>query len=427
MTRILLVEDDPHIALGLEDDLTLEGYDVERVGDGVAARARLRDGAFDLILLDVMLPKKNGFELCRELRRGGLTTPIIMLTAMAHEAEKVMGLELGADDYVTKPFSPAELRARVKAALRRAGLQGYQTPQPTHPAGEPPATLDGRIAQALGPGYLVDRELGRGGMAIVYLARDVKHDRLVAIKVLRPELAACVGTDRFLREIRIAACVSHPHVLTLIDSGGADDLLYYVMPYVDGESLRAHLSQHGQLPVPEAVRIVRDVADALVSAHSLGIVHRDVKPENILLTDRHALLTDFGVAKALHAAAVAGTTTGVVLGTPEYMSPEQATGDPGVDHRSDIYALGVLAYEMLTGRPPFEGAAQSVLAAHVARSPEQPTRHRPGIPAGLESVVMRCLSKEPSHRWQTAEELLVQLEEFTTPPRHDSATMTADG
>ena len=202
---------------------------------------------------------------------------------------------------------------------------------------------------------MLERELGQGGMATVYLAEDLRHHRKVALKLLRPELAATLGPDRFLREIQIAAQLQHPHILPLLDSGEVDGFLYYVMPYVDGESLRARLARQGELSVAEAARVLREVADALSYAHERGVVHRDIKPDNVLLSGRHALVTDFGVAKAVSEATgrQALTTAGVALGTPTYMAPEQATADPHTDHRVDLYALGATAYELLTGRPPF--------------------------------------------------------------------------
>src|SRR5207342_3609582 len=212
-----------------------------------------------------------------------------------------------------------------------------------------------RLAAALADRYRVERELGQGGMATVYLAEDLKHHRKVALKVLRPELAAALGPERFFREIEVAAQLQHPHILPLHDSGEAGGFLYYVMPYVDGESLRDRLTRQGALPVQDAVRLLSEVADALAEAHRRGVVHRDIKPENIMLTGRHALVTDFGVAKAISEATGRQqlTTAGVALGTPSYMAPEQAAADPNLDHRVDIYAVGCLGYELLTGRPPF--------------------------------------------------------------------------
>src|ERR671920_776730 len=231
-------------------------------------------------------------------------------------------------------------------------------------------TPTSRVAEALRDRYLLDRELGSGGMAIVYLAEDIKHRRKVALKVLRAELAATMGPERFFREIEVAARLQHPHILPLHDSGEAQGFLYYVMPFVDGHNLRNRLARQGELPIHEAVKILVEVTDALAYAHSQGVVHRDIKPENILLSGRHALVTDFGVAKAVSEATgrQALTTAGVALGTPAYMAPEQAAGEPHIDQRVDIYALGVLGYELISGRPPFTGrTSQEVLAAHVTQ------------------------------------------------------------
>ncbi|MEP7326094.1 MAG: serine/threonine-protein kinase, partial [Gemmatimonadota bacterium] len=284
-----------------------------------------------------------------------------------------------------------------------------------------------RLAAALADRYQLERELGQGGMATVYLADDLRHERKVAVKVLRPELAASIGPERFLREIRIAAQLQHPHILPLLESGEAGGFLYYVMPYVDGQSLRDRLVKQGELPVHEAVKLISEIVDALSYAHGRGVVHRDVKPDNVMLSGRHALVMDFGVAKAVSEASGRNqlTTAGVALGTPAYMAPEQAAADPHLDHRVDIYAVGVMAYELLAGRPPFVGGSpQQVLAAHVTQAPEPLSKFRPGISPGLESAIMRCLAKRPADRWQSAEELLTQLEPLTTPSGGMTPTST---
>ncbi len=281
------------------------------------------------------------------------------------------------------------------------------------------AALDGR--------YRLERELGAGGMATVYLAEDLRHGRRVALKVLRPELAATLGSERFFREIQVAARLQHPHILPLHDSGEAGGFLYFVMPYVEGESLRERLARVGELPVHDAVKILVEVVDALAYAHQQGVVHRDIKPDNVMLSGRHALVTDFGVAKAVSEATGRQqlTTAGVALGTPSYMAPEQAAADPNLDHRVDIYAVGAMAYELLTGRPPFTGmTSQQILAAHVTQAPDPVSRHRPTCPPGLEAVIMRCLAKRAADRWQSAEELLQQLEPLATPSGGMTPTQT---
>ena len=278
--------------------------------------------------------------------------------------------------------------------------------------------IESRLRQALSGRYEIEYELGSGGMATVFRARDLRHGRTVAIKVLRPDLAAAVGGERFLREIGIAAQLQHPHILTLIDSGEADGLLYYVMPFVEGESLRTRLAREGTLSPAETTRLLRDVVDGLGHAHRHGVIHRDIKPDNVMLAGRHAMLVDFGVAKAVGAAASGDqtlTSLGTSLGTPAYMAPEQAAGDPGADARMDIYAVGVLAYEMLSGKPPFSGAPQQVLSAHIATAPRPILALRPETPEPLATAVMRCLEKEPGARFQTADALLEALESALTP------------
>jgi serine/threonine-protein kinase len=279
-------------------------------------------------------------------------------------------------------------------------------------------SLTARLQAALGTGYRVDRELGGGGMSHVFVAEDVELGRKVVVKVLPPEMAAGVNADRFRREIKLAASLQHPHVVPLLHAGQADDIVWYTMPLVEGESLRAKIAREGELPVSEAVRILRDVADALSYAHSHGVVHRDIKPDNVLLSGHHAVVTDFGVAKAVTEATGAASLTslGVALGTPAYMAPEQAAAEPHVDHRADIYALGAMAYELLTGRPPFAApTAQAVLAAHVTQAPDPITKHRATVPPPLAALVMRCLEKKPADRWQVASEIHAQLETMATP------------
>ncbi|HEX9563746.1 MAG TPA: serine/threonine-protein kinase [Gemmatimonadaceae bacterium] len=278
--------------------------------------------------------------------------------------------------------------------------------------------LMARLSAALADRYRIERQLGAGGMATVYLATDLRHQRQVALKVLRADLAKSLGPDRFLREIRIAANLNHPHILALFDSGEADGFLYYVMPYLAGSSLRERIEREGELPIREAVKIIHEVADALAFAHSQGVVHRDIKPDNVMLTGSHAVVADFGVAKAVSEATGRDTitTAGVALGTPAYMAPEQATADPLVDHRADIYALGVMAYQLLTGRTPFMAATpQAVLAAHVTEEPDPPRKYRKQVSAELEAVIMKCLAKRPADRWQSAGELLPYLDAAITP------------
>jgi tetratricopeptide (TPR) repeat protein len=259
--------------------------------------------------------------------------------------------------------------------------------------------------------YGIVRELGHGGMASVFLAFDMKHHRELALKVLRPEVADAVGAERFLREIDTLAAMNHPHILPLHDSGQAGELLYFTMPFVEGESLRTRLERDGPLPVTEALRITLECADALAYAHGHGILHRDVKPANILLSNGHAVLADFGIARAVEESAQRPlTSAGIVLGTVGYMSPEQATGDRPVDARSDLYALGCVLYEMLTGEPPFAGRSRiAIIARQVAASPTAVSVLRPDVPPSVEQLVDRCLARTPADRFGSASELCEAL------------------
>ena len=263
------------------------------------------------------------------------------------------------------------------------------------------------LTTALADRYAIERRLGAGGMATVYLARDVRHDRKVALKVMKPEIARAVGAERFLREIRTTASLQHPHILPLHDSGEVDSTVFYVMPFVDGETLRDRLSREKQLPVDDAVRIAREVASALDYAHRRGIIHRDIKPENILLHEGQALVADFGIALAAGAVSETRMTeTGFSLGTPDYMSPEQASGDRALDARSDIFALGSVLYEMLAGEPPFKGPTlQSVMARVLTSTPESIAARRKTVPLHVDAAVTRALEKLPADRFATAAEL----------------------
>jgi eukaryotic-like serine/threonine-protein kinase len=280
------------------------------------------------------------------------------------------------------------------------------------------ASLQADLQAALGDVYHIRRELGGGGMGRVFVAEETRLGREVVIKVLSPDMAASVNVERFEREIQLAARLQHPHIVPLLTTGGSGSLLYYVMPFIAGESLRVKLAREGELPVIEAVKILLEVTDALAYAHRNGVVHRDIKPDNVLLAEGHALVTDFGVAKAVSASSGTATLTslGVALGTPAYMAPEQAAADPNMDHRADIYALGALAYEMLTGRTPFTAPTpQALLAAHITQAPEPVTRHRPAVPAPLAALIARCLEKHAADRWQSAAEIVSQLEVMSTP------------
>src|SRR4051794_21565268 len=277
------------------------------------------------------------------------------------------------------------------------------------PMGDDASTL---IAAALDDRYVIERELGAGGMAVVYLARDRKLDREVALKVLRPELGAVLGSERFLAEIKISARLDHPHILTLIDSGEANGLLYYVLPFVRGESLRDKLNREHQLGIEEALTITKQVASALDYAHRQQLVHRDIKPENILIQEGEAMLADFGIALAVkEAGGNRLTQTGLSLGTPQYMSPEQATGDRGIDARSDVYSLASVLYEMLAGEPPVTGAsAQSMIAKLMTEKPTHLRVLRDTVPTNIDEAVARALAKTPADRFASAGDFSRALE-----------------
>ncbi|UCC26670.1 MAG: serine/threonine-protein kinase [Gemmatimonadales bacterium] len=279
----------------------------------------------------------------------------------------------------------------------------------------PPLPLISRLTAALSDRYRIERELGAGGMATVYLAHDLKHHRQVAIKVLKPELAAVVGADRFLAEIRTTANLQHPNILPLFDSGEADSFLFYVMPYVEGESLRERLDRERQLPVEEAVRIATEVGEALDYAHRQGIIHRDIKPANILLREGRPLIADFGIALAVTAAGAGRLTeTGLSLGTPYYMSPEQATADRDPGPQSDVYSLGCVLYEMLAGEPPFTGSsAQAVLGKIITGDPLPPSSHRATVPAHVDWVVLKSIAKLPADRFPSTGRMTQALSDPT--------------
>ena len=289
---------------------------------------------------------------------------------------------------------------------------------PVDPTEAKTLTTAETLRDALRDRYTLVRELGRGGMATVWLADDLRHDRQVALKLLHSELASSLGADRFLREIRIAARLQHPHILTVLDSGaaagpkGGPELLWYTMPYVEGETLRSRLAREGQLPLADALRIARDVAEALEHAHAHGVIHRDIKPENILLSPGHALVADFGIAAALQSPTddTRLTETGVVLGTPHYMSPEQAAGERALDRRTDVYSLGCVLYEMLAGEPPFTGPTQQAILAKRLSAPTPRVGTVREVPPQVDEAVTRALARAPADRYGTTAELAAALD-----------------
>lgn len=291
--------------------------------------------------------------------------------------------------------------------------------------------LRGQLQKILGDTYELDRELGAGGMARVFIATESALGRKVVIKVLPPEIAAGVKVERFKREIQFLARLNHPHIVPMLAAGGEGGLSYYVMPFMQGESLRARLLQYGALPQTQVMRTLREVATALAFAHQNGIVHRDIKPDNVLLIGGSAMVTDFGVAKALSVSTGDGdpnalTSLGIALGTPSYIAPEQATADPTTDHRADLYSLGATAYEMLSGRTPFSARTpQAMLVAHISEPPIPLIERNPDIAPPLSALVMRCLEKSPDMRPQTAEEIVSLIDAIVTP--RDAAVAVSGG
>ncbi len=290
--------------------------------------------------------------------------------------------------------------------------------------------LTGRLTTALAERYRIERHVGEGGMATVFLAEDVKHDRKVALKVLRPELAAVIGSERFLNEIKVTANLQHPHILPLHDSGDADGFLYYVMPYVEGETLRNKLDREKQLGIDEAVEVTKAIASALDYAHRHEVIHRDIKPENILMLDGQAMVADFGIALAVsHAGGTRLTETGLSIGTPHYMSPEQAMGDRELDARSDVYSLGAMLYEMLAGDPPYTGStAQAIVAKVITEKAPPVTTHRDTVPPHVAATIAKALSKLPADRFSSAAQFAEALTNpsFTLPTGAGTATLAAD-
>ena len=280
------------------------------------------------------------------------------------------------------------------------------------------AHLSTSLQASLGSGYTLMGELGGGSMSRVFVAEEHSLGRRVVVKVLPHYLATEVSLERFRREIQLAAQLQHPLIVPVLSAGESDGMRYYTMPYIAGESLRTALARRGTLAVEHVITILQDVASALAYAHRRGVVHRDIKPDNILLSEDHALVTDFGVAKALESASVRHlqvTSDGEAVGTAAYMAPEQVTGDANIDHRVDIYALGIVAYELLTGHPPFTGQSlHGILTAHLADDPVPPVTLRPEIGEDLSDLVLTCLAKRPQDRWQSADQLLAQLEPLLT-------------
>lgn len=417
--KILIIEDEPGIRLPVKDELESEGFQVQVAEDGLIGLKSALEDFPDLIVLDLMLPGMSGLDVCRELRQKQIGVPIIMLTAKSQEIDRVVGLEIGADDYVTKPFSLRELLARIRAHLRNyrrratavspeAGKQG-PAPRLNEFTGEVvPTGFCNLIGKTVSHYRILDK-LGSGGMGIVYKAEDVRLERPVALKFLLPHLS--INDEkrrRFVQEAKAASAMDHPHLVTIYEidqtEGGE---LFIAMAYYAGKTVKERIDC-GPLRVQETVKIAIQVADGLAAAHRAGIVHRDIKPANLMCTpDGMVKIADFGLARLADSSA---TTIGAIMGTPAYLSPEQARGNT-VDHRTDIWSLGVVLYEMLAGRLPFNGHWGHVMFCSVFCDQPQPiSKLRTGIPKLLEQVVERALAKNPSKRYQSMEEMLRDLQ-----------------
>jgi len=409
--RVLVVDDDAAIRAALVEALDDGTMDIAHAGSAEEAIGLLEtDRVPDLVLSDIRMRGIDGLDLLRIVRDRAPGSKVVMMTAYHDVGTAVTAMREGAADFLCKPFDLPTLRGVVDRML------GTDTSRSTlaipEADGSPNPFRNLRLTPSLlGSRYELGTEVGRGAMATVYRARDTRHGRDVAVKLLRPEVAASIGCERFLREIQLTARLHHPHILTLIDSGDWKGAPFFVMPLVNGASLRMRLKSGPSLDIPFIASILRGVADALSAAHALGIVHRDIKPGNVLLSGTHAWVADFGVARALgDAAGPTDTMLGSAIGTPAYMAPEQVRGIQAIDHRADLYALGILAYELLVGRPPFtDRSAAAILAAQMFTDPEPLGKLRPDVPRALEEIVTQCLAKGPDDRPSGAEELVRRL------------------
>ncbi|HSM03921.1 MAG TPA: protein kinase [Longimicrobiales bacterium] len=420
--RLLLVDDDDAIRASLASALGDGDLEVVQAASGEDAVHLLETAAPpELILTDIRMRGVGGMELLRAARELVPGAPVVIMTAYHDVGTAVEAMREGAADFLCKPFDLATVRDVVERLLpgvgegRAADVRQDRADTALGPDAAQSGTSPTDARPLLGARYELEEEVGRGAMARVFRAFDVRHQRPVAVKVLRREVAASIGRERFLQEIRITAGLHHPHILTLIDSGEWEGSPFFVTPFVDGPSLRETLDRRVPLPVSWACTVLHDVADALAAAHSVGVIHRDVKPANVLMGGSHAWVADFGVARAVRdASGVRDTLVGSVIGTPAYMAPEQAAGGEQVDHRADLYALGVVACELLTGRLPFSGeTSRAILTAHICAAPTPPSRWRPDLPPELEAAVMCCLAKEPDERPRTAREVAATFRSFS--------------
>jgi serine/threonine protein kinase/CheY-like chemotaxis protein/Tfp pilus assembly protein PilF len=434
MKKVLVIEDDKSWLATLTASLEAENFKVISAMDGLEGFNLASQGKMDLILLDFMLPSLNGLEICRRLRTRGISTPIIMLTGeRKEEVDKILGLELGADDYLIKPFGMKELIARINAVLRRSAPQIPEAVRPSPSTGTLPLPLRELTRGTTFAGrFEVVEELGEGGMGKVYKVIDIRIKETVALKLLRPEIAADKKIiERFQNELKFARKISQRNVCRMFDLNEEQGAHYITMEYVPGEDLKSMIKMTGHLGIGKAVVIAKQVCEGLAEAHKLGVVHRDIKPQNIMI-DREgsARIMDFGIARSLKAEGI--TEVGAMVGTPEYMSPEQVEGKE-IDPRSDIYSLGVTLYEMVTGRLPFKGESPLDTALkHKTEKPSDPKILNPQIPEDFSRIILKCLEKNKENRYQSAEEVVFELEksfpvtETVLPKKEPEAEMVAE-
>ena len=398
----LVIDDDKQIREVIALILADVGCQVVQAADGASGIARLEESSPDLVILDVHMPHLDGWETLTGIRHRS-DVPVLMLTAEETEENKVRGLVGGADDYVTKPVAPAELMARVQALLRRAKLT--TTPPSGHGVLSDTELEPGELLGS----YVIADLIAHGGMSSVYRARHSALDRIVALKVLSRDLAQDrVTRERFTNEWRIAGALQHPNIVRVHDAGEAEGRLFLAMDLISSGDLGDSISD-GALPPARGLKILAQAAAALDAAHAAGLVHRDIKPGNILLDGDHAYLTDFGLSKLLHSNQTKLTAPGRMVGTADYLAPEQIRGEP-VDARADVYAFGAVMFETLTASQPFDAESDYVLMyAHLERPVPRASERRPGLPEGVDDVIRRCMAKRREDRYDSPGEAIAAL------------------
>ena len=422
LQRILLVDDDAGLCGVVCDFLQSKGFLVEMHRSVEAARQVLFTQEYDLLILDWDLPGASGIDLCKEYRDKGGLSPVLMVTGHTAIDDKELGLECGADDYVTKPFSLRDLHARIKSLLRRVTAYAPKSAAAEDNAARKNPDVTVQLLDkdfVLGGKYRLEEQIGVGGMALVWKASDIAMKRTVVVKLMHEHLSNDEGNlKRFEHECRMMAKIKHPNVVTIFDSGVLEDSIpYMVMEYVQGESLRHLIDDRGPAPVKSAVAVMMQICAGLQEAHEAGVIHRDLKPDNIVIQDRSnkpdsVKIVDFGIARLIDSKE-RFTKTGTVIGTMEYISPEQLRDDDDIDGRADIYALGIIFFEMLTADLPLKARTlEGLVTKHLIGVPTMPSAKREDIEAGsaIDLIVGKCLEKRPSARYQSAKELSEALQ-----------------